>query len=77
MGLPSAGAPDMSLVSGLSDIAYSARPSGSIRIDIIDESVASNAGGLHNQQTLMPSGRRAPVPFSKSGRFQRTAKLLS
>ncbi|KAJ1722551.1 hypothetical protein LPJ53_003048 [Coemansia erecta] len=83
MGLPSAGAPNMSLVSGLTDVAYSARASGSIRIDIVDESVSSasggggGGGGVHVQQTVMPSGRRAPVPFSRSGRFQRTAKLLS
>ncbi|KAJ2778724.1 hypothetical protein GGI15_004087 [Coemansia interrupta] len=79
MDLPSVGVPNMSLVSGLTDVAYSARASGSIRIDIIDESISSaggGEGGVHVQQTVMPSGRRAPVPFSRSGRFQRTAKLL-
>ncbi|KAJ2636888.1 hypothetical protein GGF40_002728 [Coemansia sp. RSA 1286] len=65
-----------SVVSGVSGIAYCARTKGSIKIEIVDESVSS-AGSHLQGGTVMPSGRRAGVPFQRPNRFHRTAKILS
>ncbi|KAJ1858426.1 hypothetical protein GGH12_002057 [Coemansia sp. RSA 1822] len=61
------GVPNMSL----SDVAYSARSSGSIRIDIIDD--RSIPGSPTSEVT---SSHRA-IRLSNTGRFRRTAKLLA
>ncbi|KAJ2421204.1 hypothetical protein GGF47_004051 [Coemansia sp. RSA 2524] len=61
------GVPNISL----SDVAYSARSSGSIRIDIIDD--RSVPGSPTSEVT---SSHRA-IRLSNTGRFRRTAKLLA
>ncbi|KAJ1811248.1 hypothetical protein LPJ56_004321, partial [Coemansia sp. RSA 2599] len=66
-----------SMVSGVSGIAYSARAKGSIRIDIVNESVSSAGSHAVQGGTVMPSGRRAGAPFTRPNRFQRTTKILS
>ncbi|KAJ2685804.1 hypothetical protein IWW39_004050 [Coemansia spiralis] len=69
-GASSGGVANASVLSEISEVAYSARSSGSIRIDIVDESSAPSLPATNASHI----GRA--LVYQNSSRFRRTAKLL-
>ncbi|KAJ2892076.1 hypothetical protein GGI21_005692 [Coemansia aciculifera] len=70
-GANAGGVPNVSLfLSDMSEVAYSAKSGGSIRIDIVNEGSVPSLSAID-----VPHFAKAP-DYQSSSRFQRTAKLL-
>ncbi|KAJ1769164.1 hypothetical protein LPJ74_004280 [Coemansia sp. RSA 1843] len=69
----SAAVPNASVLSEVSDAAYSARSSGSIRIEIVDESPFAGSRG---SDMASMQYRQHALPLPSTGRFRRSAKYL-
>ncbi|KAJ2611434.1 hypothetical protein EV177_003488 [Coemansia sp. RSA 1804] len=66
--------PNISTVTEGSDATYSARSSGSIRIEIVEE---GSFAGAHGSRSAGVRYRQHALPLPSTDRFRRTAKLLT
>ncbi|KAJ2662000.1 hypothetical protein IWW48_002059 [Coemansia sp. RSA 1200] len=66
--------PNISTATEGSDATYSARSSGSIRIEIVEE---SSFAGAHGSRSAGVRYRQHALPLPSTDRFRRTAKLLT